>query len=167
MWAATANGRSSRSPHGCGIDRLGAPYQSLLHTDGWSKNNPGQVHWMVTRNTTMRLALFGNTLAPGSDEREAFPDSRTPVLPEQGRWVHLATVYDSAARTVRFYLNGKFDKETHQDIAHPARLGAAQIGNWDRKDRKLSGRMDELLLLGRAMSDAEVRALYEAGNPYR
>lgn len=149
------------------IDRLGAPYQSLLHTDGWSKDNPGQVHWMITRKTTMRLALIGNTLAPGSDEREGFPDSLLSVLPEQGRWVHLVTVYDSTARTVRFYLNGQFDKETRQEIAFPARLGHAQIGNWDKQDRKLSGRIDELLLLGRAMSDDEVRALFAAGNPYR
>lgn len=122
---------------------------------------------MVTRHTTMRLALRGNTLAPGSEEQEMFPDSRTPVLPEQGRWVHLAVVYDSAAKTMRFYLNGRFDKESRQAIAHPARLGAAQIGNWDRQDRKLSGRVDELLLLGRAMTDAEITELFEAGNPYR
>jgi len=148
------------------LDQLGAPYQSLLHTDGW-ENNPGQVHWMVTRHTTMRLALFGNTLAPGSEEQEHYPDSRTPVLPKQGRWVHLATVYDATARTVRFYLNGEFDKETRQAVAHPARLGSAQIGNWDRRDRKLSGRIDELLLIGRALSDSEVQALHAAGNPYR
>jgi len=134
------------------IDRLGAPYQSLLHTDGWSKNNPGQVHWMVTRKTKMRLALFGNTLAEGFEERDGYPDSRTPVLPEQGRWVHLAAVYDATARSVRFYLNGQLDKETIQEIAHPARLGPAQIGNWDKQDRKLSGRIDEFLILGRAMS---------------
>jgi hypothetical protein len=149
------------------LDRLGEPYQSLLHTSGWSTSNPGQVHWMVTRQMTMRLALFGNTLAAGSDERHGYPDSRTSVLPEQGRWVHLAAVYDSAARTVRFYLNGQFDKETLQEIAHPARLGPAQIGNWDQQDRKLSGRIDELVILGRAMSDDEVGALFAAGNPYR
>lgn len=149
------------------LDQLGAPYQSLLHTDGWDNQRPGQVHWMVTKLTTMRLALRGNTLAPGSDEQEMFPDSKTSVLPDQGRWVHLATVYDSEAKTVRFYLNGRFDKETRQAIAHPARLGPARIGNWDRQDRKLSGRVDELLLLGRAMGDAEVRAVFEAGNPYR
>ncbi|MHB1079946.1 MAG: LamG-like jellyroll fold domain-containing protein [Prosthecobacter sp.] len=149
------------------IDRLGAPYQSLLHTDGWSGNNPGQVHWIINRDTTMRLALIGNTLAPGSTERQGHPDSRTPVLPEQGRWVHLATVYDSIRGTVRFYLNGEFDKETRLDTAHPARLGPAQIGNWNQQDRKLSGRVDELLLLGRAMSDHELRALHAAGNPYR
>ena len=149
------------------IDRLGAPYQSLLHTDGWSKNNPGQVHWMINRDTTMRLALIGNTLAPDASERDGHPDSLTSVLPEQGRWVHLATVYDSQAKTVRFYLNGQFDKETHQQVAHPARLGPSQIGNWNQQDRKLSGRVDELLLLGRAMADDEIRALHAAGNPYR
>jgi hypothetical protein len=149
------------------IDRLGAPYQSLLHTDGWSKNNPGQVHWMINRDTTMRLALIGNTLSRDATERDGHPDSRTSVLPEQGRWVHLATVYDSRAKTVRFYLNGQFDKETLLQVAFPARLGPSQIGNWNRQDRKLSGRVDELLLLGRAMTDDEIHALHAAGNPYR
>jgi ferric-dicitrate binding protein FerR (iron transport regulator) len=147
------------------LDRLGAPYQSLLHTDGWNRT-PGQVHWMVTKNATMRLALSRNTMAPGSVETE-HPDSRTSVLPERGRWTHLAVTYDSATGVVRFYLNGRFDKESRQQVAHPARFGPAQIGNWDRQDRKLSGRIDELLVLGRVMSDDEVRALYEAGTPYR
>ncbi len=149
------------------LDRLGEPYQSLLHTDGWSKNKSGQVHWMVTRHMTMRLALFGNTLASDSREHEGHPDSLTSVLAEKGRWLHLVAVYDAQKHTVRFYLNGKFDSETRQVIAHPAKLGPAQIGNWDQNDRKLSGRVDELLLLGRAMSDEEVKALFEAGNPYR
>ncbi len=149
------------------LDRLGDPYQSLLHTDGWDKSNPGQVHWMVTRNATMRLALYGNTLAPGSVERNGYPDSRTSVLPEQGRWMHLATVYDASQRTVRFYLNGQLDSESRQQVAHAARLGASQVGNWNRTDRKLSGRVDELLLLGRAMTDDEVLELFAAGNPYR
>ncbi|QEG40975.1 LamG-like jellyroll fold domain-containing protein [Roseimaritima ulvae] len=149
------------------LDRLGEPYQSLLHTDGWDSSNPGQVHWMLNRNTTMRLALFGNLLADGSEEKEWYPDSRTPVLPERGRWVHLATVYDATAGTVRFYLNGQFDKQTEQALAHPAKLGPAQIGNWNRNDRKLSGRIDELLILGRAMEDKEIEQLFLAGNPYR
>lgn len=149
------------------IDQLGSPYQSLYHTDGWHREMPGQVHWMITGLNTMRLALRGNTLAPGSAENHGFPDSGASVLPERGRWTHLATVYHSERRTVRFYLNGQFDKETLQETAHPARLGAAQIGNWSNQDRKLSGRMDEFLLLGRALDDAEVRELFQSGNPYR
>ncbi len=122
---------------------------------------------MVNRHATMRLALRENTLAPGSDEQDGYPDSRTTVLAEQGRWMHLAVVYNSNVGTVRFHLNGRFDKETHQTIAHPGRLGPAQIGNWNRNDRKLSGRVDEMIVLGRAMTDGELRDLFEAGNPYR
>lgn len=149
------------------LDRLGEPYQSLLHTDGWESSNPGQVHWMITHLATMRLALRGNTLAAGFEEPGGNPDSLTPVLPEQGRWVHLAAVYDAPAKTVRFHLNGRLDREVRLNVAHPARLGPAQIGNWNRNDRRLSGRVDELVLLGRAMSASEVRALHAAGSPYR
>lgn len=149
------------------LDRLGEPYQSLYHTDGWQEDKPGQVHWMINRDTTMRLALRHNIQASGSLQYDADSDSLTPVLPERGRWVHLATVYDANARTVRFYLNGEFDKEALLKTAHPARLGSAQIGNWNQTDRKLSGRVDEFILLGRAMTYAEVRALHAAGNPYR
>ena len=146
------------------LDWLGAPYQSLLHTNGWSEGDPGNIHWMINGDTTMRLALFQNRLADGAS---GFPDSRTPVLPEQGRWVHLAVVYDSDEGTVRFFLNGKIDSETRLEVAHPARFGPARIGNWNRKDRKLSGRIDEFIILGRAMTDAEIATLFESGNPYR
>ncbi|MEX0792839.1 MAG: LamG-like jellyroll fold domain-containing protein [Pirellulaceae bacterium] len=149
------------------LDQLGEPYQSLFHTDGWREENQGQVHWMVNKYQTMRLALYGNTLAAEALEPDGFPDSRTSVLPEQGRWIHLATTYDAEAKTVRFYLNGEFDSETRQNVAHLAKLGAARIGNWDRRDRKLSGRVDELAILSRCLTDAEVRELYDAGNPYR
>ena len=148
------------------LDRLGAPYQSLYHTDGWDEEKPGQVHWIINRDSTMRLALKLNTLAPGSTEKQGFPDSLTPVLPEQGRWVHLAVVYDAKAKTARFYFNGKFDKVTHQEISHPALLGPAQIGNWNTHDRTLSGRIDEFLMLGRTMTDEEIHDLHAAGNPY-
>jgi hypothetical protein len=149
------------------LDRLGEPYQSLYHTDGWQEDKPGQVHWMLNHDSTMRLALRQNIQASGSPQYGPDSDSRTPVLPERGRWVHLVTVYDAPARKVRFYLNGEFDKEAHLNVAHPARLGTAQIGNWNIKDRKLSGRVDEFLLLGRAMTDAEIHTLFDAGNPYR
>ncbi len=148
------------------LDQLGASYQSLLHADGWGGDHFGLVHWMINDATTMRFAIWGNTLASGSDETQDYPESRTPVSADQGRWVHLAAVYDSTDGTVRFYHNGQFDKETRQSTTYPARLGATQIGNWNQGERKLSGRVDELVILGRAMDDSEVRALFEAGNPY-
>lgn len=148
------------------IDELGAMYQSLLHADGWEGDNFGSVHWMVNDATTMRFAMWGNTLAPGSKETQLYPDSRTPVLADQGRWIHLAVVYDTKKGSVKFYHNGQFDKEAHQTSAHPARLGKIQIGNWNQAERKLSGRVDEFIILGRLMNDVEINELYQAGNPY-
>jgi hypothetical protein len=150
------------------LDRLGEPYQSLYHTDDWRRGRPGQLHWMITRTAKMRLALQGNVIAGVPPEKPVYADadSSIPVLPERGRWVHLAVVYDSDARTARFFLNGNFDNEVRHDVAHPVQLGSAQIGNWNKQDRKLSGRFDELIILGRALADEEVQAIYAAGNPY-
>jgi hypothetical protein len=150
------------------LDRLGEPYQSLYHTDDWRRGRPGQLHWMITRTAKMRLALQGNIIAGAPPEKPVYADadSSIPVLPERGRWVHLAVVYNADARTARFFLNGNFDNEVRHDVAHPAQLGSAQIGNWNKQDRKLSGRFDEFVILGRALSDEELHAIYAAGNPY-
>ena len=149
------------------LDAIGAPYQSLYHTDGWEQDNPGQVHWMITEPGVMRLALRAMKLATGAVEQHGFPDSATSVLGAEGRWTHLAVVYDSERKTVRFHLNGRFDSATRLASAPPARLGPARIGNWNRNDRRLSGRIDDLVILGRALGDDEIQAMYADGNPYR
>ena len=149
------------------LDAIGAPYQSLYHTDGWEQDNPGQVHWMITEPGVMRLALRAMKLAVGAVEQHGFPDSATSVLGAEGRWTHLAVVYDSEQKTVRFHLNGRFDSETRLANAPPARLGPARIGNWNRNDRRLSGRIDDLVILGRALGDDEIQAMFADGNPYR
>lgn len=148
------------------LDRLGAPYQSLYHTDGWEADNPGQVHWMLTRSGVMRLAIRGIHRASAGVERQGYPDSRSPVLGEEGRWMHLAAVYESQARMVRFYVNGERDGEARLAVAPPARLGGARVGNWNTSDRRLSGRIDEFVILARALGDDEIRALHASGNPY-
>ncbi len=124
-------------------------------------------HSQSTAPTPTAAAPTGNTLAPGSPTPDSLPDSRTPVRPEIGRWVHLAVVYDSEARTTRFFLNGRFDSEGREATAHPARLGPAPIGNWNRTDRKLSGRIDAMLVLDPATTAAEIDALFAGGNPHR
>ena len=84
-----------------------------------------------------------------------------------GRWTHLAAVYRADRRTVRFYIDGEFDNEVELLAGIPAVLGPARVGNWNRQERILSGRLDELVLLKRALADAEIRALFVAGNPYQ
>jgi hypothetical protein len=149
------------------LDRLGEPYQSLYHTDGWNRQNPGQVHWMIVDSGVMRLALPGWTLGADAIEQHGHPESRTSVLGAEGRWMHLAFAYDSIAKTVRFYVDGRPDGVTMLVDAPPARLGPARVGNWNNRDRKLSGRIDELVFVGRALSGDEIHGLFSAGAPYR
>jgi hypothetical protein len=148
------------------LDRLGEPYQSLYHTDGWTRHNPGQVHWMIVNSGVMRLALPSLTLPAARLEKQGYPESQTPVLGAEGRWMHLACVYDADVRTARFYVDGRPDGMIVLADAPPARLGPARVGNWNAHDRKLSGRIDELVFVGRALAPEEIRGLYEAGVPY-
>jgi hypothetical protein len=159
------------------LDRLDGPYQSLYHTDGWFGHrksapdqapNVGQVHWIVLKSGVMRWAMWGNTPRdPAAKRSVCWVDSHTSVLAARGRWVHLAVTYDAPQRATRFYVDGRLDAELWQDVTHPAVLGSAQIGNWNLADRKLSGRIDEFAILGRVLSDQEIRDIYAAGTPYR
>ena len=88
------------------------------------------------------------------------------MLGTEGRWMHLAFVYDAGARTVRFYVDGRPDGVTVLEDAPPARLGPARVGNCNNRDRKLSGRMDDLVFIGSALTADEIRGLYESGLPY-
>jgi hypothetical protein len=149
------------------LDRIGEPYQSLYHTDGWEAGRHGQVHWMLSQSGVMRLALKDLVTAPDAVAGTRYPESRSPVPGTEGRWIHLAAVYDAPARTASFYVDGRLDGTTPLAEAPPARFGPARIGNWNRHDRKLSGRIDEFVILGRAASAEEIRDLHAAGAPYR
>jgi hypothetical protein len=144
------------------LDQVPHAINSLLHTNDWGQ--PGQVHWMVAENQRMRLAVFDVRCVDPSIYM--YPQSSRLVTAATGRWTHLATVYDANRRIARFYIDGEFDNEVALLASVPAVLGPGRVGNWNRKERILSGRMDELVLLKRALSDAEIHALFEAGNPY-
>lgn len=82
-----------------------------------------------------------------------------PVFtPERfGRWLHLAVVFDPAAKEVRHYANGGLLARLPLKDASPLKLGIAELGNWnDRRTgsvaiRHLSGAMDEFALWDRAL----------------
>lgn len=152
------------------LDRVPEGISSLLHTDDW--DTPGQVHWMIPNQGQMRLALYSLPRIDWPKQSRYWPESG-PVVGLLGRWMHLAVVYDSVAQRARFFTNGRPDTEIALPLSLPAVLRRAQLGNWNLKNahstqhRRLSGRMDEFVILGRALSAQEVRASFEAGNPYQ
>jgi hypothetical protein len=155
------------------LDRSALAFRALVHVDGWEAEKTGQVHWMLTDAGTVRLSILGNhveTLSPaGKRPLRDYADADSLPIPstEDGRWVHLATVYDANERTIRFYVDGRPHGHAVVPTAHPAGLGPSRLGNWDADNRVLGGRMDEFLILGRALSERQIQDLYQAGNPYR
>lgn len=147
------------------LNQFGDTYQSLLSPDSRDPQAAGNVQWDVTDRKATQLTISGN--GPAADGNSQAPATRPTVLSEPGRWVHLAAVYNAHGGRTRLYLNGQLDGETVVQKAQSARLGLVEIGTGDQVGRKLSGRIDELVLLGRALSDVEIRQLYAAGNPYR
>lgn len=146
---------------------LDQPFNSLFMCDGFA---PDTLHWLIRRDGVLGLTVFGAT--PGQFEILASP----PVLaPDQfGAWLHLAVVLDGPGRRAIHYLNGDPVSRHGLKRGPPFQLGPAELGNWSGPTgeppapaliRNLRGAMDEFQLFRRALSDAEVRALYSAGKP--
>lgn len=147
------------------INSLDRAFNSLLMSEGWGG---GKVHWQITREGHVRLGI-------ASRDSGAHVDYDTPAVikPERfGGWMHLAVVYDPAAKEVRHYVNGDLAAKLPVSRVFPLHLGIAELGNWnDRpgKDRvairHLSGAMDEFAFYTRVLKDEEISAQYQAGSP--
>ena len=144
------------------IDGLDRPYIALMLTNGYEV---GEAHWQLRDDGRLLLGIK-------TPEGHVAYDSE-PVLniKHLGRWTHLATVYDSQARKVTHYINGKSvgaSNVTTGDFKF--RFGETEIGNWGtpmqyspQKIRNFNGRIDELTLFRDALSSEEIRSLYNDG----
>jgi hypothetical protein len=148
------------------VDGLPNQNNALMMTDGWK---PGGLHWQIGDSSTIILGVQNNPRGKGAHYHA--PNSITPEV--FGRWLHLAVVYDAAARKVTHYLDGRpvADPPTEFDDV-PLTIGDAEIGSWNVAGHRnstpvrfFSGCMDEFLLFAAALSDEEVAQLYEEGRP--
>ena len=130
-----------------------------LLADDWADNNC-QGALQVTPDGQIQ---FGATV------HSAFGTPAVLPWQERGlnRWRHVAVVTDPSHQYGACYLDGKkvFEGEVPKDYS--ARFQAAHIGNWwglnGKFERGLVGRMDEMVILARPMSEVEIMAMYEAG----
>jgi len=138
---------------------------ALMLTDGWDL---GEVHWQITANGELLLGVSLPDTQDGDGHRSS------PVLgPEDlGRWVHLAVVYDKQTNVIAHYLDGKRVSQGSLRVPTTVRIGPANLGNWNpgpdfqkNSRRSLNGRIDEFVILRRALTDDEVKQMYEMGKP--
>jgi hypothetical protein len=145
------------------VDGIDRPFNGLMLTDGWTS---GSVHWQITQKGALKLGIHGETQHFDYDAPGVF------VASQLGRWVHLCTVYDRAAREVAHYVDGRPAKRIPLRFDTALKLGNVELGNWGvplretiYEVRGLNGRMDEFVVFGAALREEEIRELYQVGAP--
>ncbi|MFN4257862.1 MAG: LamG-like jellyroll fold domain-containing protein [Gemmataceae bacterium] len=147
------------------VDSLPNVLNSLLLTDGY---DPGELHWQLHGKGHVIAGHAGARAGEGHNY-----DTSKLLGPEHfGRWLHLALVCDGKTGTVSHWLNGEMVQTLPLRTPPVFRFGTAELGNWKPIHpktgfpiRNFNGRMDELLLYGRALSADEIRYHYQIGKP--
>ena len=161
------------------LDVCQGRYQTLCFSPGSLPINRaetefiGRFQWSLNRQSTLRFAVVTGEDKPDSDaptfEGTAFSREGAPV--PASRWQHLAVTYDSETRLVHFFTDGKLNNVSQPNVAPPlaipGRLVLGNVATETTRPRDLSGRLDELAVLARALTEEEIRAAYENGNPYQ
>jgi hypothetical protein len=143
-----------------GFDRF---LSSLMLTEG---HDVGEVHWQFTDTGRILLGVKAD-----SEWSQDYYSKKILQPSDIGRWIHLACVYDRESGRVSHYLDGQ-RVSTEAIRKHvKLRIDKAEIGNWtpeiyrDHRIRALNGRMDEFVVFKRALSDDQVKTLFDAGQP--
>jgi hypothetical protein len=86
-----------------------------------------------------------------------------PNLLTPGQWTHIVATFDSSSK-VRIYLDGKKAAETASTTAFDKSTAKLFIGRPANVDGShgFAGMIDEFMLFDRALSEEEVRQLYDA-----
>ncbi|MEZ5386489.1 MAG: LamG-like jellyroll fold domain-containing protein [Prosthecobacter sp.] len=157
------------------IDSLDRWYNALFMGDGYETGEP---HWQIRNDGKMMLSVMVDDTRPNPGAPNDAGFHRVYYSPPMwdismsGQWLHLASVFDPAARTVSHYVNGeRISSQVIEErfLIKTLRIGNAEIGNWGqpfREDptfaiRNLNGRMDELAIFKAALSEAEIWRLYQ------
>jgi len=74
-------------------------------------------------------------------------------------WLHLAVTYKAAENKVDFYINGIHDSTQYFNGAHPAKINNLTLGSNVSGKHKFYGKMSDVSIEKRALSDAEIYAL--------
>jgi hypothetical protein len=147
-----------------------------LTMEAWIKINFG--YWIVNRGDDVAGEIpYGMTLFGVTDTHLRFIISAsanshaeldTAALPTNV-WLHIAGTLDDASGDMRIYVNGQIVAETNTAIRAVCRLTGANhslcIGNSaGTAGFPFDGWIDEVSLYSRALSQAEIQAIYNAGS---
>lgn len=146
------------------VDSIERMYNSIFTTDGFL---PGELHWHLLWGGDVELGVFFDENEPCQQIRSA-----CIITPQKiGEWMHLAFTVDSVAGEAVLYMNGEVIRRNKITMNIPFAFRTVQLGNWTPTGEKpvhpirhFSGAIDEFLIFDHALSEMNVKNLYE-GRP--
>ncbi len=140
------------------LDRMDEPLTAILNSMGWKE---GSLHLQISRSR--------ESFVP-----RAFPRpvrKKSSVRVPTGQWSLLVAVVDVEARTARTWINGELTIDGYMAEVPIIDPGTCFLGEYREsidgaRSRGFRGRMDEVVLLRRAMSEKEIRKMYNRGRPH-
>jgi hypothetical protein len=138
------------------VDRLDFELNAILNSDKYS---PGGVHFQLNRQGFPR----GGVIVQGS-----FKDKVVGNAVQVGAWAHVASVMSTSTRSQQIYVNGILVRQRTWTPDETIRIGSCRIGNWlaEGKDsRAFRGRIDELAIWNRVLTQQEIAQMVDAGRP--
>ena len=141
------------------VDRLDFKLNAILNSDGFK---PGGVHFQLNRQGFPRGGVF----VAGS-----FKDKIVGSAIQLGAWAHVTSVISTLTRSQQIYVNGILVRERTWRQDEMIRPGSCRIGNWlpETKDRLANrafrGRIDELVIWNRVLTQHEITQMVDAGRP--
>jgi hypothetical protein len=141
------------------VDRLDFELNAILNSDGYKS---GGVHFQLNRQGFPR----GGLVFEGG-----FKEKIVGSGVQLGAWAHVASVMSAKTRSQQIYVNGILVRERTWRQDEMIRPGSCRIGNWlsDTKGRLAArafrGRIDELAIWNRVLTQQEITQMVDAGRP--
>ena len=139
------------------VDRFDEPLTAVMNAMAWM---PGSLHLQISRS--------GDYMMPGVYKR--IERQRSDATIPRGQWTLLVATVDTEMSFSRSYVNGRLSiSETLPGEATvapgPFLLGSSRETIGGERTRGFRGRMDEVVLWNRVLTEKEIRRLYFRGRP--
>jgi hypothetical protein len=155
------------------VDSLPNPYNIFLMPDTANKS---ALQWMLQKSGEMRLSLTNDLADPATANGWEPPVKAAAISNlDLGRWICLASTYDSSTGKVTHYRDGRAIGTGTFPLGLPVAFDSFSFGNWARSTvdndvdaerfRNFVGCLDELAILSRALSPDEIEQFYQIGKP--
>ena len=141
------------------IDRFDFALTPIFNSAGWEE---GDLHLQLSRSReTVFAAVYPQSFRSGA---------RATV--ETGRWIHLAAIVDTTRKTAATWIDGQAAVSSEFVDEVFLNPGLCRLGSWKSdkrppkgRDREFRGRIDEVVIWKRVLSEEEIRDLAAAGSP--